>query len=658
MPNICVNVTNKRAIPEGGKTIICGNSDYALTFTFDNEWTGYDNKTARFAYWKNGEALHIDQVFSGDTVKVPVLSGINFVMVGVFAGDLQTTTPAKIPCETSILCYEGAPENPPEDVYNQIIHLLNALEVGTVSDERVAEAVENYMAENPVTTGTTAIYESTTYAEVVAAYESGKDVICFVEKYGLEWTARLICIDDSYCYFSAEQDGTAIRVRLSTSDVWDCVLASLQKTSGRVTSLSVESTDTQYPSAKCVYDALADKADRAALYGTDTVTGEGNNIFDSDNMDSVMLNCSSTTFTAASTLTGVIIPIDNSNGTTITVEKELSTNRFQLVTSAEYPSAGVTAIQNSGPKGGITSYTLTGISDEEKWLYIILHYSAADTYTLEEIVAGLKVYYGDIYILGNTTVHTDGDIDRLKNAAMPTTDRVNVFLGDSIIAFDKTYSGTGAIPDYIADRIGGTWHNYALGGTSLAAHTSQADTYGHFSLIELADSIASGDWTAQETGVTNGAVEINTSYAIADMVADMSATDWSAVSNLCVNFGANDLAYSHTVGSSVDEASNSGSVCAALKYAVNQIQTVYPGINIIVCGITYRAGDTVSIDRIIAANDAIADTCKRIGIQHINMQQLMGVNENNYSRYLRDTVHPSASGKQRYADVFCSQAAI
>lgn len=124
MPNISVNVTNKRAIPEGGKVIVCGNSGYTLTFTFDEEWADYETKTARFAFFKDGEARHIDRVFSGAAVAVPVLSGIHFVMVGVFAGDLQTTTPAKIPCETSILCFEGAPEDPPEDVYNQIMALL------------------------------------------------------------------------------------------------------------------------------------------------------------------------------------------------------------------------------------------------------------------------------------------------------------------------------------------------------------------------------------------------------------------------------------------------------------------------------------------------------------------------------------------------------
>lgn len=177
MPNISVNVTNKRAVLESDKIITCGNSDYTLTFAFDDEWAAYNSKTARFAFYKNGETKHIDQIFTGDTVAVPVLSGITQVMVGVFAGDLHTTTPARIFCEPSILCYEGAPEDPPEDVYNQIMHLLNVLEVGTVSDERVAEAVENYMAENPVTTGTAASEISYNNAESVLEANTVQEAI-------------------------------------------------------------------------------------------------------------------------------------------------------------------------------------------------------------------------------------------------------------------------------------------------------------------------------------------------------------------------------------------------------------------------------------------------------------------------------------------------
>lgn len=100
--------------------IVCGNSDYSIKFTFDAEWNTYLVKTVRFLY--NGTA--VDVIFEGDTVAVPKLQNTTLLTVGVFAGDLQTTTPATIPCVKSILCQDGLPPDPEPDVYNQIMGLI------------------------------------------------------------------------------------------------------------------------------------------------------------------------------------------------------------------------------------------------------------------------------------------------------------------------------------------------------------------------------------------------------------------------------------------------------------------------------------------------------------------------------------------------------
>ena len=113
--------------------IVCDNSNYQIIFTFDDEWSEYPIKTARFV-WND---LHTDVVFNGTTCKVPVLNDTSFVAVGVYAGDLRTTTPAIIYCKKSILC-ENPEHIPPEpDVYNQIMKLMNgfSVKVEKVGDE-------------------------------------------------------------------------------------------------------------------------------------------------------------------------------------------------------------------------------------------------------------------------------------------------------------------------------------------------------------------------------------------------------------------------------------------------------------------------------------------------------------------------------------------
>lgn len=104
--------------------IVCGNSGYEIQFNFDEEWNDHLTKTARFIV--NGDRT-IDVVFEGDTVQVPILQNALYVSVGVYAGDLVTTTPALIKCEKSILCGGGTPEEPTPDVYSQIISVLNDL---------------------------------------------------------------------------------------------------------------------------------------------------------------------------------------------------------------------------------------------------------------------------------------------------------------------------------------------------------------------------------------------------------------------------------------------------------------------------------------------------------------------------------------------------
>ena len=139
-----VAVRNKIATKTDDTEYICGNSAFVLVFDFDEEWDAFNAKTARFAY--NGK--HQDVVFSGNECPVPIMSNTHSIRVGVFAGNLCTTTPAYIPAKKSILCGSGSPEAPSEDVYAQIMELLNSL--GGVSPEAVAKAVAEYMAKHPI----------------------------------------------------------------------------------------------------------------------------------------------------------------------------------------------------------------------------------------------------------------------------------------------------------------------------------------------------------------------------------------------------------------------------------------------------------------------------------------------------------------------------
>lgn len=119
--NIKIEIKDRVAHLVGTPKIICGNNDYSVTFTFDDEWTGVDVKTLRVSY----NNKYSDHVFSGDTVELPPIIKAVEVYLGVFAGDI-TSTKVAVRAEPSILCAGGSVADPEPDVYDQIIDLINA----------------------------------------------------------------------------------------------------------------------------------------------------------------------------------------------------------------------------------------------------------------------------------------------------------------------------------------------------------------------------------------------------------------------------------------------------------------------------------------------------------------------------------------------------
>lgn len=134
MINLNITVTKKVAtyLQRDG-AIVCGNSDYQITFTFDAEWDAYPTKTARFIW--NGK--YWDQPFTGNVCPVPIITGATEVTVGVYAGDLRTTTPASIPCKRSILCGVGQTHD------EKVADYRDAAESAAVRAEEAAQRAED-----------------------------------------------------------------------------------------------------------------------------------------------------------------------------------------------------------------------------------------------------------------------------------------------------------------------------------------------------------------------------------------------------------------------------------------------------------------------------------------------------------------------------------
>ena len=139
-----VRVDEKIASVVGDPLYVCGNSDYIVKFSFDAEWAGHETKTARFI---KSNKEYIDVVFAGDQCAVPIIDNTPYVRIGVFAGNLCTTTAAIVNAQRSILCGSGVPTDPDPDVYAQMMARFDELfqrDVKTDSEKLGGKPASDY----------------------------------------------------------------------------------------------------------------------------------------------------------------------------------------------------------------------------------------------------------------------------------------------------------------------------------------------------------------------------------------------------------------------------------------------------------------------------------------------------------------------------------
>ena len=105
-----------------------------------------------------------------------------------------------------------------------------------------------------------AIYGSTTYTDILNAYSAGKTIICY-----WDWntnnssnplqTATYHYYDNTFEFYFGFPN-TIYTAKITSTATWLNRSVANEIQSNKVTSISSSSTDTQYPSAKCVYDAI------------------------------------------------------------------------------------------------------------------------------------------------------------------------------------------------------------------------------------------------------------------------------------------------------------------------------------------------------------------------------------------------------------------
>lgn len=120
---IVIKVTDK--VPEqvsGPDYVVCDNSDYTAVWHLDEEWAQFEHRTMQVNY-KDGTYERV--LFTGDSCTLPAIPVPGPVHVGLFAGDIHTTRPARLLAVRSATTDSGEERDPMPNGYAQAIQALD-----------------------------------------------------------------------------------------------------------------------------------------------------------------------------------------------------------------------------------------------------------------------------------------------------------------------------------------------------------------------------------------------------------------------------------------------------------------------------------------------------------------------------------------------------
>ena len=120
MKEIHVTVRDGVAFQTDHTAYIAGDGEAWVVFSFEDDWSRYPAKVARF----QTESGYQDVMFRGERCHVPVFTYAQKLEVGLYAGNLRTTTPARIFVRPGIRSAWGAPEDPEPNLFDQLMECL------------------------------------------------------------------------------------------------------------------------------------------------------------------------------------------------------------------------------------------------------------------------------------------------------------------------------------------------------------------------------------------------------------------------------------------------------------------------------------------------------------------------------------------------------
>ena len=241
------------------------------------------------------------------------------------------------------------------------------------------------------------------------------------------------------------------------------------------------------------------------------------------------------------------------------------------------------------------------------------------------------------------------------------------FLGKKIVNFGDSIFGQTRPPKdvstYLANKTGATVYNAGFGGCEMSTHADS--NYNPFSMCNLADAIASGTWTTQESAASASGMP---AY-FAETVTMLKSLDFSTIDIITIAYGTNDWNNS----SPLDNGGNSNMAyfADALRHSIETLLTAFPQLRIFICTPIYRwwmdsqgqftddSNTRVNPTTNTKLTDFVAKTievAEEYQLPYINDYEI-GMNRYNRSYYFYSTdgTHPKPEGNKLIADNIASK---
>ena len=236
------------------------------------------------------------------------------------------------------------------------------------------------------------------------------------------------------------------------------------------------------------------------------------------------------------------------------------------------------------------------------------------------------------------------------------------FIGKKIVNFGDSIFGQTRPPkdvsSYLANLTGATVYNAGFGGCEMSTHADS--NYNPFSMCNLADAIASGDWSAQEAGASASGMP---AY-FAETVAMLKSIDFTTIDIITIAYGTNDWNNS----TPLDNGGNTNKTyfADALRYSIETILTAFPNLKVFICTPIYRFFMDSQGNFVDDSNTHVNSTTNTKLTDFVNKTvavaseyQVPCINNyeigmNKYTRtyyfYSYDGTHPKPTGNQLIAD--------